>query len=253
MLDYVNLIELQRIPQQLQGLLDYVVELHTGALWCIGTRQGEKIPHNALTPYSGLMNIRHHLGQVAVHDLLPEQVRLHHERGQGVIEFVRHAGQEPAEGCELLTLMQRFLLAPQRILGSFDLRNILMGDDDPSVFSLIKARHLYEAPGRLRWTMAGIFPGEGRILARHHRPETSEEFLDVDPHPPADGVVELQVIRPYAMGRDREVMGEHKTTPGSIDCDNRPRLLQDNNTGRKGIERRLEKLVGVPERHLRET
>ena len=37
--------------------------------------------------------------------------------------------------------MQRFLLAPQRILGSFDLRNILMGDDDSSAFGLVKARH----------------------------------------------------------------------------------------------------------------
>src|SRR3989442_15074851 len=93
-LDDVNLLELQRIPQQLQGLLDHIVELHTCALWCVGTRQGEKIPHNALTAYSSLMDLRHHLGQVAVHGLLPEQVRLHHERGQGVVEFVRHAGQE---------------------------------------------------------------------------------------------------------------------------------------------------------------
>src|SRR5215472_15908015 len=99
--------------------------------------------------------------------------------------------------------------------------------------------------------MAGILPGEGRILTRHHRPETGEELLDVDPRPSADGVAELQVIRPYAMGRGREVMGEHKTTPGGVDCDNRPRLLQEHNTGRKGIKRRLEKLVGVPERYFR--
>src|SRR2546426_11005515 len=98
--------------------------------------------------------------------------------------------------------------------------------------------------------MAGILPGEGRTLARHHRPETSEELLDVDPYPSTDGVAELQVIRPYAMGGDREGMGQHKTTPGGIDRDNRPRLLQDGNTGRESIERRLKKLVGVAERHF---
>src|SRR5215510_9125194 len=98
--------------------------------------------------------------------------------------------------------------------------------------------------------MAGIFPGEGRTLARHHRLETSEEFLDVGPCPSADGVAELQIIRPYAMSRGREIMGQHKTTPGGIDRDDRACLLQDDNTGREGIERRLEKLVGVSERHF---
>src|SRR5215813_10250542 len=100
-----------------------------------------------------------------------------------------------------------------------------MGDDDSSVFRLIKARHLEEEPGYLGRTMAGILPGEGRTLARHHRPETSEELLNVGPYPSAHGVAELQVIRPYAMGGDREGMGQHKTAPGGIDCDNRPRLL----------------------------
>src|SRR5438445_6305606 len=56
LLDDVNLIELQRIPQQLQGLLDHVVELHTRVLWRVRTRQGEKIPHDALTAYGCLMN-----------------------------------------------------------------------------------------------------------------------------------------------------------------------------------------------------
>src|SRR5215831_2004503 len=225
LLDDVDLIKLQRILQQLQGLLDYVVELHTCALWCVGTRQGEKIPHNALTAYSGLMNLRHHLGQIAVHDLLPEQVRLHHEGGQGVVEFVRHAGQEPAQGRQLFALMQRFLLTPQYLLGPFNLRNILMSDDDPSAFGLVKARHPYEEPGCLRRIGAGILPGEGRTLACHYRLETSEELLDVGPYPSADGVAELQVIRPYTMSRGREVMGQHKATPGSIDRNNRPRLF----------------------------
>ena len=46
-------------------------------------------------------------------------------------------------------------------------------------------------------------------------------------------------------------MGQYKTAPGGIDRDNRPRLLQDDDTGREGIERRLEKLVGIPECDLR--
>ena len=45
-------------------------------------------------------------------------------------------------------------------------------------------------------------------------------------------------------------MGQHKTTPGGIDRDNQPRLLQDDDTGREGLERRLEKLVGVPKCYL---
>src|SRR6266446_3190732 len=147
--------------------------------------------------------------------------------------------------------MQRFLLASQRILSPFDLRNIFMGDDDPSAFGLVKARHPYEEPGRLRRTGAGILPGEGRTLPRHHRLETSEELLDAGSYPSADGVAELQIIRPYAMGGGREVMGQYKTTPGGIDRDNRPRLLQHDDTGREGIQRRLEKLVGVPECYLR--
>src|SRR5215467_1675364 len=251
LLDYGNLIELQRIPQQLQGFLDYVVELHTCALRCVGTRQGEKIPHNALTASSGLMNLRHHLGQIAVHGLLPKQVRLHHEGGQGVVEFVCHAGQEPAQGRQLFALMQRFLLAPQYLLGPFNLRNILMSDDDLSAFGLVKARHPYEEPRRLRRTGVGILPGEGRTLARHHRPETSEELLEFGSYASTDGMAELQVIRPYTMSRGREVMGQHKTTSGSIDRHNRSCLLQDDNTGGESVERRLEKLIGVPECYLR--
>ena len=65
--------------------------------------------------------------------------------------------------------------------------------------------------------MAGILPRESRTLLRHHRPQTSEELLDVGPYPSADGVAELQIIRPYAMGRSREIMSQHKTTPGGID------------------------------------
>src|SRR5207247_6704145 len=103
----------------------------------------------------------------------------------------------------------------------------------------------------LRRTRAGILPGEGRTLACHHRSETGEELLDVSPYPAADGVAELQVTRTHAMGRGREVMGQYKTAPGGIDRDNRPRLLQDDDTGREGIERRLEKLVGIPECDLR--
>ena len=52
------------------------------------------------------------------------------------------------------------------------------------------------------------------------------------------------------MGGGTEGMGQHKTTPGGIDRDNQPRLLQDDDTGREGLERRLEKLVGVPKRYL---
>src|SRR5215831_20098778 len=102
--------------------------------------------------------------------------------------------------------MQRFLLAPQYLLSPFNLRNILMGDDDPSAFGLVKARHPYEEPGRLRRTGAGILPGEGRTLACHHRLEASEELLDVGLYPSADGATELQVICLYAIGRGREVM-----------------------------------------------
>src|SRR5215467_11859908 len=126
-----------------------------------------------------------------------------------------------------------------------------MSDNDPSAFGLVKARHPYEEPGRLRRTGAGILPGEGRTLTCHHRLETSEELLDVGPYASADGMAELQVIRPYSMRRGREIMGQHKTTPGSIDRNNRPRLLQDDNTGRESVERRLEKLIGVPECYLR--
>src|SRR5215510_4802111 len=147
--------------------------------------------------------------------------------------------------------MQRFLLAPQYLLGSFNLRNILMSDDNPSAFGLVKARHPYEEPGCLRRTGAGILPGEGRTLACHHRPETSEEPLEFGFYASTDGVAELQVIRPYTVRRGREVMGQHKTTPGSIDRNNHPCLLQDDNAGRESVESRLEKLIGVSECDLR--
>ncbi len=91
-------------------------------------------------------------------DLLREQTM---SAAKGLLSSVRHAGQEPARSRQLLTLMQR-------CLGSFDLRNILMGDDDPAIFSLIEARYLSQKPGHSDgpWSMSRRRSDTGAFTAR---------------------------------------------------------------------------------------
>src|SRR5262245_53972439 len=98
--------------------------------------------------------------------------------------------------------------------------------------------------------MASILPGESWILARHHGLETGEKLLEVGPSPSVDGVAELQVICAHAMRSGWQVVGQHKTTPGGIDRDDGPHLLQNDDAGREGIKGRLKKLIRVPERLL---
>ena len=64
--------------------------------------------------------------------------------GGGIVQFVRHTGQQRSHSRQLLAFVQRFLLMPQSFLSLFHFGDILKHHHTPLAFWPLKTRHPYK-------------------------------------------------------------------------------------------------------------
>ena len=69
------------------------------------------VPHQPLAARRGLGQLGDRLGQRALAGVFPQQVRLHQDDGERIVQLVGHTGQHRTHGRELLPLHERLLLA----------------------------------------------------------------------------------------------------------------------------------------------
>ena len=96
------------------------------ALGRVLPRQGEEVTHDPHTALGGLHNGLHGFGLDVVLPLLVEEVSLHHDDGEGIIELMRHTRQHGAHSGELLVLEEYALLLPQLGFGLLALSHFVL-------------------------------------------------------------------------------------------------------------------------------
>jgi hypothetical protein len=87
---YRNRIHLEPIDQQLHRPLDRRIERHVLALGWVLPCQGKEVTYNPHTALGGLHNGLHGIGLGVVRPLFVEEVSLHHDDGEGIVELMRH-------------------------------------------------------------------------------------------------------------------------------------------------------------------
>src|SRR5260370_26159129 len=113
-----DVVHAQVIVAQRQSLLQSLINLHSDALRLVLSGKAEEILHDAMGALGLLVKF------VSVLDsLLPhlsaggQQLAVTEDGGQGVVQFVRHSGDQLSHGCQLLTVEQLFLRAAQVFVG----------------------------------------------------------------------------------------------------------------------------------------
>ena len=93
--------------------MDHRIERHILALGWVLPCQGKEVTHNPHTALGSLHNGLHGFDLDVVLPLLVEEVSLHHDDAERIIELMRHTRQHCAHSGELLVLEEHGLLLPQ--------------------------------------------------------------------------------------------------------------------------------------------
>ena len=174
----LDAVAAQRVAQHVGCRAHDVAQLHGAARGRLLARHVEKGAHDAAAAFSGFADAPGVGLQFTAFGLFFQQAGAAHDDGQGVVQLVRHAGQQGAHGAEFFALAQGFALAVN-LARRFVLRRQV--SDEGSVEGLAVYLHLKGQQLDGKFAPAGVaahgFPG--RIAHRVTRAGQAHQVTPV--------------------------------------------------------------------------
>jgi hypothetical protein len=76
---YGNIVHLQRIGQELEGIVYHGIEGYCRSLWSVLARQGKKGAHETLAAFGGSRYLVNQLKQGAMIEFFPQEIGMHED------------------------------------------------------------------------------------------------------------------------------------------------------------------------------